>query len=152
MAAQSNAIMEEQASEPEWNEDKLVSSLARLKEMHIQVTNHSHLLQQYGISHNTSALIAPPSPRYYPSDDGRIMRAASHSRTVLLKFCKSGYESPRRHGRLPKPHEGFPKPSDPGSSTEEQRGELGWNNSLEGHGPSELAGCAERGLPEAFPH
>lgn len=47
MAAQSTAVMEAQASEPEWNEERLVSSLARLKEMHIQVINHSHPLQQY---------------------------------------------------------------------------------------------------------
>lgn len=46
MAAQSIAVMEAQASEPEWNEERLVSSLARLKEMHIQVFNHSHPLQQ----------------------------------------------------------------------------------------------------------
>ena len=37
--------MEAQASEPEWNEEKLVSSLARLKEMHILVINPSHPLQ-----------------------------------------------------------------------------------------------------------
>lgn len=48
MAAQSIAVMEAQASEPEWNEERLVSSLARLKEMHIQVIiNHSHPLQPY---------------------------------------------------------------------------------------------------------
>lgn len=44
MAAPSITVMETQASEQEWNEEKLVSSLARLKEMHIQVFNHSHPL------------------------------------------------------------------------------------------------------------
>lgn len=47
MAAQSIAVMEAQAGEPEWDEEMLVSSLARLKEMHIQVINHSHPLQRY---------------------------------------------------------------------------------------------------------
>ncbi|MCJ1343320.1 hypothetical protein MMC31_001513 [Peltigera leucophlebia] len=37
MGAPSDAMVEAQASEPEWTEDKLVSSLARLKEMHIQL-------------------------------------------------------------------------------------------------------------------
>lgn len=46
MAVQSIAVMEAQASEPDWNEEKLVSSLARLKEMHIQVINLSHPLQR----------------------------------------------------------------------------------------------------------
>lgn len=47
MAAQSIAVRELQASEPEWNEERLVSSLARLKEMHIQVIIHSHPSQRY---------------------------------------------------------------------------------------------------------
>lgn len=47
MTAQSIALMEVQASEPEWNEERLVSSLVRLKEMHIQVINHSQPLQQF---------------------------------------------------------------------------------------------------------
>lgn len=56
MGAPSDAMVEAQASEPEWTEDKLVSSLARLKEMHIQVSNHSHPPQQYGIRHNAPLL------------------------------------------------------------------------------------------------
>lgn len=56
MAVQSDAIVEAQASETEWAGNKLVPSLARLKEMHIQVTNHSYPLQQYGNRHNTSLL------------------------------------------------------------------------------------------------
>lgn len=56
MAVQSDAIVEAQASETEWAGNKLVPLLARLKEMHIQVTNYSYPLQQYGNRHNTSLL------------------------------------------------------------------------------------------------
>ena len=95
--------------------------------------------------------IAPPSPWHHTSDYRHTPRAASLSRTVLLKFCKNRYKSPRRHGHVPESHEGSSKPGNPGPSAEKQRGELGWDKSLEDHRPPELAGRAEEGLPEASP-